>query len=746
MQTDTRLQKFRSGLVPVIFVLLLLTLAALFIYLTSTLEKVQEEQNQIFLEEILHRTGNSIVLQLQGRIRYLQNVGTEISQQWPVADDRLQVLLKKNNTFFKSKRMGFIGADGFGVSSTGASISLRDRIFFTPVMSGQTVITDTMPDPEDTLPINILAVPVLAADKVVGVLFAVLNSEDVRPLLEVPLFQGQGGTYVITNEGQGVSLGFGRRMLQNNLFLGLADVPLVSPPLATIRAALIQDKTGTAIFRQRGTDYYLSYAPLGLNNWYVVAFVPTNFANAEVTATINVIMRVLAATTLLFFGLICYVILIQRRMRRDALQQAARMGTLVRNIPGGVVRSRDDAVWTLEEYSEGFLNLVGYSADEVKKLFGDQMFRIIHPLDRDMVQRVQDEGGGVHMEYRIKRKDGTLIWVAEHSQLVHEADGPHWFAVLLDISASHNAQERRRLDEERYRILFDMSEAILYEYDMRSGVLHTTWRFFEKFNYPAPESLAARHAVGLDIIHPDDRDTFMALHATLMEGQVSAEALIRVRRHDGQWLWCHMQQTALLDAARHCIKALGKITNVDAETRALHQLREEVQRDPFTGLFNKIATAAMVDQTLDEVEAEVQDAICALCVIDVDNFKSVNDCMGHGMGDTVLKELSAALAQLFRSSDVVGRVGGDEFVVFMRDVKHAQMVEVKMGQVQDAFRQTFDYTEGEQVRISASIGVTMSPRDGNSFSMLFPKADKALYRSKKTKDQISFYDAELDKR
>ena len=127
----------------------------------------------------------------------------------------------------------------------------------------------------------------------------------------------------------------------------------------------------------------------------------------------------------------------------------------------------------------------------------------------------------------------------------------------------------------------------------------------------------------------------------------------------------------------------------------------------------------------------------------MDNFKQVNDVLGHMIGDEVIREMAHGLSSIFRSSDIVGRVGGDEFIVFLKDIVKLRGLLFKVESILKLFRQDFE-SEGKTITISASIGIALYPKDGSTFDQLYKKADKALYRSKKKKDTYNFYDDTLD--
>lgn len=192
--------------------------------------------------------------------------------------------------------------------------------------------------------------------------------------------------------------------------------------------------------------------------------------------------------------------------------------------------------------------------------------------------------------------------------------------------------------------------------------------------------------------------------------------------------------------------AISRINNTLESVRHLKKVLEEQnswkiksQIDEMTHLFNKITTEKMVTSALSEFPQKKQ----ALIVVDIDNFKSVNDILGHKVGDHIICVVAGVLSSLFRNTDIIGRIGGDEFVVLMRNVPDYNVVTKKAAQLIDLF----ENKEGLSIpeNISVSVGIAFSDDNDRTFSDLFSKSDQALYMSKKCgKACFSIYGMEYD--
>lgn len=179
--------------------------------------------------------------------------------------------------------------------------------------------------------------------------------------------------------------------------------------------------------------------------------------------------------------------------------------------------------------------------------------------------------------------------------------------------------------------------------------------------------------------------------------------------------------------------------DITQERKKMETLQHKAEKDALTGIYNRAETEKQIKKYL----VENLHAKGALFMIDTDNFKQINDTEGHMVGDVVLAELANGMRSLMRDSDIVGRIGGDEFTVFMKNISSLKDAEKKAQELLHMFRHLFD-KEKSPVRVSCSIGIASYPRDGHTFKELYASADKALYQAKlQGKDCAFIYDREL---
>lgn len=188
-------------------------------------------------------------------------------------------------------------------------------------------------------------------------------------------------------------------------------------------------------------------------------------------------------------------------------------------------------------------------------------------------------------------------------------------------------------------------------------------------------------------------------------------------------------------AAFFCVVMVINIASKFRSNAKKKELEDKADTDLLTGLNNKLAT----ERKIKDFMAHNPDTQSMLFILDVDNFKKVNDTMGHAFGDEVLRSLGKQIGGIFRASDIVGRVGGDEFMVFLKGIATEENILKEAAKV-EAFFKSFQAGEYVKYKATASIGVAIYPQEGADFETLYKAADQGLYKAKKRgKNQLAFY-------
>ncbi|MDO8988157.1 MAG: EAL domain-containing protein [Sideroxyarcus sp.] len=311
--------------------------------------------------------------------------------------------------------------------------------------------------------------------------------------------------------------------------------------------------------------------------------------------------------------------------------------------------------------------------------------------------------------------------------------------------ASQGEQEVLRLTEERWRHALEGSGDAVWDWKPQTGEFHYSKRFAEMLGYADGDfGNDADHFFG--IVHADDelrlRDElqdFLARNA----GHFVSE--VRLVCKDGSWKWVLCRGTVTRrDDAGAPILMVGTFSDITLLKQHEKQLERIAHYDALTGIPNRVLLADRLQQALAHTKRE--GSLLAVCYLDLDAFKLVNDTMGHEAGDTVLIEVTKRIKATIRGDDTVARLGGDEFAVLLLGLGAPEECSASLNRLLEAISQPIEI-RNKLFEVSASIGVALYPRDDHDADTLLRHADQAMYTAKQSgKNRYYLYDAENDQR
>jgi diguanylate cyclase (GGDEF)-like protein len=202
--------------------------------------------------------------------------------------------------------------------------------------------------------------------------------------------------------------------------------------------------------------------------------------------------------------------------------------------------------------------------------------------------------------------------------------------------------------------------------------------------------------------------------------------------------WCRVFVNFILEPMQGDVCMLLNARNINDEKIRELTLMDGAERDSLTKLYNRATIQHKIDFAL--AESSKTGLSCVMFIVDLDNFKVVNETYGHLYGDAVLCEVTSRIKAVFSDTDLIGRVGGDEFIVFLTDVPSFDFVQEKAEAVCNALRGPIQF-DSRGFSLTCSIGIAISPQNGMVFKTLYERADEALYTAKtEGKDCFRFGD------
>ena len=356
---------------------------------------------------------------------------------------------------------------------------------------------------------------------------------------------------------------------------------------------------------------------------------------------------------------------------------------------------------------------------------------IVGPLQRIAETTEKIAEGDLDRRAEVTSSDEVGQLARSFNMMVDRIAGARWELESLNRDLEKRVEERtrevteqleeRKRAEERYRLLFDRNLAGVYIATADFRVISCNDACAQMFGYDSAAEFLGIHGA---IAHAYERDREAIIRRLHAEGVVTNEE-VELQGRDGRSVWA-LENVRLVESASGATLE-GILLDVSDRKRAEEEIAYRAYHDPLTDLPNR---ALFLDRlTVAIAHAERQQRRLAVLFIDVDDLKMVNDTLGHGTGDELLNRMAQRLSDMVRRGDTVARVGGDEFVILLPDVHGEQDSAIIAQKILERVAAPF-LVHGEEMHVTASIGVAIYPNDGLDAETLIRNADGAMYRVK----------------
>ena len=313
--------------------------------------------------------------------------------------------------------------------------------------------------------------------------------------------------------------------------------------------------------------------------------------------------------------------------------------------------------------------------------------------------------------------------------LMRAADGKPQLGLLTirDITERKQAEKARAEAEQRLQLAVDIAHLGAWEWSLLDNSVYYSAQWKKLLGFEEAD-LPDKLDEWSNRLYPADRERVLSEIRTFVQHPVGTLKLeYRLRHRDELYRWMVAQAIASLDEQGRTVKLIGTMLDVTEQKQIEQRLLEVAQHDPLTGLPNRALIFDYASHLL--AAAQRKHSRGALLFIDLDRFKPVNDLYGHEIGDSLLKEVGARLTACVRHEDLIGRIGGDEFVIVLSDIGKDFSALTAAQHVIDSLSRPFQIG-GFDLSISASVGISFFPRHGMDVDTLLHAADLAMYQAK----------------
>ena len=384
-----------------------------------------------------------------------------------------------------------------------------------------------------------------------------------------------------------------------------------------------------------------------------------------------------------------------------------------------------------------YTNITGYTLDDAVS-YADWLDKAYpEPAEREKaVLFLSEDGPHATREkvFSVACKNGSRKEISFTKTFL---DDGRTIIFLSDITEKKKAEEALRESEEKFRTLFEDSNDAIYIASVDGRFVDCNRSFLNLFGHIKEEVLSMKA-----------RDTFRntedrhAVIRSLREFGTVRDFEVKLKKKDGIEMDCLLTVSEKKARDGSVTGYQGIVRDVTAFKKAEETIRHMAYHDSLTGLPNRTLFGDRLSVAMAKVQRKGDKL--AVAVLDMDQFKRVNDLLGHKAGDFVLKAAANRLLSVLRKSDTVARMGGDEFMLILNEINGVEDVQAVVEKIVHAFRKSF-VVDSNHFFVTVSIGGALYPDDGESAESLIRKADVAMYRAKRGgKNQYSRYTPELD--
>lgn len=414
--------------------------------------------------------------------------------------------------------------------------------------------------------------------------------------------------------------------------------------------------------------------------------------------------------------------------------------SFISNLFDGVATVVADSKLTLTGANDAFCVGFGISAPAV---FNGK-FALAGLLDNDSISRLHEKLSADLASFECRHIVSGKEWrrlfrvkAVRDEELSHANRLATYHLVFSDQTEINELKQLVAFEKQKLDILTGLSEDISFEYDFTSDTIRFADKYKTVFGCD-PVITRFRERLFNNEFIDSLTDVF---RKQFIEMKSSADEIsqFRVDTSSNEYKWFSLYCMQINAEKGEPVKVLGIIRDIDRQKNEQLRLLDKSRVDSMTGLLNKSTTEESIKAAITSAST---DSIGVLMMIDIDLFKNVNDTLGHLAGDEVIMQIAQQLRRTFRENDFIGRVGGDEFIVYMQDVKDTLFIFEKARALCKSVEQMFENHQ-QNYAITISIGIS-NTEQAETYNELYRQADVALYNAKANgRNQYVFYGQEL---
>ena len=408
--------------------------------------------------------------------------------------------------------------------------------------------------------------------------------------------------------------------------------------------------------------------------------------------------------------------------------------------PDAIVISKlDSGVYV--ELNEAWTELSGYSRDELIGHGSLELNIWADPLQRGELRALLQANGRLRdFEFRLRRKGGEIVDCLMTAEIIELHGEQCLLAILVNVTERNRSTRRLRESERRFADVVDAAGEYVWEANVEGKYTYVSERIERVLGYSAEE------VVGKDTYHFMPPDEVVRLEHWFDNRPDPGTPIRNLEfisiTKDGRQIWQQVSGVPIFNATGERIGFRGTGLDITERKLAEQRIEELATRDALTQLPNRRLLNDRLSQGI--LAAQRSGGLIAALFVDLDRFKTINDSLGHAVGDDLLKSVADRLQQLMRKGDTLARIGGDEFVVVLEALRVAEDAGAVAQKIISVLSEPY-LIEGKVLTTSASVGISVFPGDAADGSTLVRNADMAMYFAKEHgRRNYQFYSEQMN--
>lgn len=436
----------------------------------------------------------------------------------------------------------------------------------------------------------------------------------------------------------------------------------------------------------------------------------------------------------------------ERRIEKELSKGNLFIERVLDNLPVGL------SVNTIDKGNIGYANRMfleiygGWSQNDFTDI--ETFFNNIYPnpVEREEVrQRILQDiatGDAEKMQWddmRITCRDGSEKILAVRN--IPLPDMNLMISTVQDVTEQKLTEKALRESERRYQIMAEASPVGIFRLDPEGRICHVNKKWREVSGLMLSEVLGQSWDIP---VHKDDQPGARDIWQVAVRERRAFKVECRFRMPTGRTTWVFCQAEPIFGVQGELEGYIGSVTDISRRKRTEEEIRQLAYYDTLTGLPNRSFFLEQLDRAMSTAKRNEKHVALLFC--DLDEFKDINDSLGHDKGDLLLIAIGERLSGCIRRGDTLCRLGGDEFVLLLPSVDSDREAVSVARKIQRAMKKSFDL-EGQEVFTTTSIGIAVHPEDGGDVQTLLKHADMAMYAAKgEGRNRYRFFSSEMNRR